>query len=408
MKIGLLAYHSAINYGATLQLLSTYMYLKNHGADPVVINWVPMDLDVFYARRSTEQQRAYCRQLRQQIWRETSLCRTSEEVARQIEAEHIDAVIVGSDAVAQHHPAMERAIFPCRRIVYIQKYTSDRMFPNPFWGQFNDYLSHPIPVAVMSASSQDSAYPLFTPWLKHRMCKAINSYAYLSVRDKWTQAMMEHVTNGKLRPAVTPDPVFAFSDNAQSLIPGKQEILKKYGLPEQYILLSFKKEHKTVTQEWLDAFEAVARQEGFASVLLPFPDVPSFGNLDHQVPLPLSPIDWYALIKYSAGYVGHNMHPIVVSLHNAVPFFSFDNYGKKLLGGRRYTDQSSKILHLLSLADLTDNRLSCLKAGFTPPVAAAVFRQLRSCPIQKEQAFAQAYGLQYQQMMADIMDSITR
>lgn len=28
MRIGLLAYHSAINFGATLQLLSTYMFLR--------------------------------------------------------------------------------------------------------------------------------------------------------------------------------------------------------------------------------------------------------------------------------------------------------------------------------------------------------------------------------------------
>jgi len=402
MKIGLLAYHSAINYGATLQLLSTYMYLKNHGHEPVVINWVPSDLEAFYVRRSTEQQRAYCRQIRQQIWHETSLCRTAEEVAREVEAEHIDAVIVGSDAVAQHHPAVERAVFPCRRIVYIQKYTSDRMFPNPFWGQFNDYLPRPVPVAVMSASSQDSAYPMFTPWLKRRMRGAIERYAYISVRDTWTQAMVEHVTDGKRCPAVTPDPVFAFNDNASSLVPGKAEILERYGLPEPYILLSFKKEHNTVTQEWLETFEAVARQEGYTSVLLPFPDVPSFGRLDHQVSLPLSPLDWYALIRYSAGYVGHNMHPIVVSLHNAVPFFSFDNYGKKLLGGRRYTDQSSKILHLLDQAELTDYRISCLHAGFTPPAAAFVFHKLRHCPVQKEQAFADAYARQYRQMMTDI------
>lgn len=408
MKIGLLAYHSAINYGATLQLLSTYMYLRNHGVEPVVINWVPADLEAFYVKRSTEQQRDYCRQIRQQIWRETNLCRTAEDVARTIDTEHIEAVIVGSDAVAQHHPTMERAIFPCRRIIYIQKYTSDRMFPNPFWGQFNDYLQHPVPVAVMSASSQDSAYPLFTPWLKRKMRKAVEGYAYLSVRDTWTQKMMERVTNGRLCPPVTPDPVFAFNDNAQDLVPDKAEILKKYGLPEQYILLSFKKEHNSVTQAWIDEFEKAARQEGYTAVSLPFPDVASFGTLDHQVSLPLSPIDWYALIKYAAGYVGHNMHPIVVSLHNAVPFFSFDNYGKKLMGGRRYTDQSSKILHLLARAGLLENRISCLQAGFTPPAAADVFSQLRRCSTQKELAFAETYRQQYRQMMADIMASITR
>ena len=45
MRIGLLAYHSAINFGATLQLLSTYMFFKNNGYEPIVINWVASDLE---------------------------------------------------------------------------------------------------------------------------------------------------------------------------------------------------------------------------------------------------------------------------------------------------------------------------------------------------------------------------
>ena len=44
MKIGLLAYHSVCNFGAMLQLLSTYMFLKNHGHEPMFINLVAKDL----------------------------------------------------------------------------------------------------------------------------------------------------------------------------------------------------------------------------------------------------------------------------------------------------------------------------------------------------------------------------
>ena len=56
MKIGILAYHSACNFGATLQLLSTYSYLKNNGHDPLVINWVPEDLEDFYRKPTPEAQ----------------------------------------------------------------------------------------------------------------------------------------------------------------------------------------------------------------------------------------------------------------------------------------------------------------------------------------------------------------
>lgn len=44
-------------------------------------------------------------------------------------------------------------------------------------------------------------------------------------------------------------------------------------------------------------------------------------NFDFSITTPLPPLDWYALIKYAKGYIGENMHPIVVALHNAVPCF---------------------------------------------------------------------------------------
>ena len=227
MRIGLLAYHSAINFGATLQLLSTYMFFKNNGYEPIVINWVASDLEAFYNSRSQEGQRSFSLNLRQNIWTESRLCRTSKEVANVISDYNIGGVIIGSDAVCQHHPTIERVSFPCRSIIKIQKYTTDRLFPNVFWGDFLNYLPHPVPVAVMSASSQDSAFNYFGPSLKKKMNKYIYRYSYLSVRDVWTQKMFSHISNGTIIPPVTPDPVFAFNYNAGCLVPNREDILKK-------------------------------------------------------------------------------------------------------------------------------------------------------------------------------------
>ena len=110
MKIGLLAYHSACNMGATLQLLSSYCYWKNAGHEPIVINWIPQDLENYYINSTPLSQRELQVQLRKQLWRETDLCRTIEEVARVIEKEKIEAVVIGSDSVAQHHTFHDRII----------------------------------------------------------------------------------------------------------------------------------------------------------------------------------------------------------------------------------------------------------------------------------------------------------
>ena len=406
MKIGLLAYHSAINFGATLQLLSTYMYLKNHGHYPVIINWVAADMESDYDNGSPTAQLSAHRQLRKLLWHETSLCRTEQDVAEAIKAEGIEAVIIGSDAVCQHHTKRERTIFPCRKIIAIEPATSDRLFPNPFSALWNDLLPHPIPVAVLSASSQDSQYKYFPKTTCAAMKKQIMSYNYVSVRDAWTQDMFVYVTKGASMPEVTPDPVFAFEQNAGSLLPSKEETLRRYNLPEKYILLSFINE-RTVSQQWINSFQETAAADGYTCVKLPFSQKDGFGKMRKNIPLPLSPLDWFAIIKYSSGYVGNNMHPIVVSLHTGTPFFSFDNYGLKRFNGLLASDRSSKIKHILHSAALEDWRISCISKTFSAPSPNNIYNRLKSFDCNKSKTFARGYYKRYQDMMENIIQSLT-
>ncbi len=405
MKIGLLAYHSACNFGATLQLLSTYMYFKNAGYEPIIINWIASDLERYYQRVTPQLQYQLHEDLRKQLWKETALCRTSEDVAQVIEKEKIEAVVIGSDAVCQHHPLLERIIFPTRTIIHIQKLTSDRMFPSPFWGLFNRYLTKSVPVAVLSASSQDSAYEYIPCKIRKEMAEAVGQYRYMSVRDSWTADMIASITHQKSCPEVTPDPVFAFNYNAGILVPSKEEICTRFHLPERYILLSFIHPY-TVSQAWLNEFEQLAEKHGIACVMLPFSHKASFGDLKHKIDLPLSPLEWYALIKYAAGYVGHNMHPIVVSLHNQTPFFSFDNYGIKKWNGFYASDTSSKIRHILGLANQSAQRISCIHRGFKAPAPAWILDKILHFDKTKSNIFAAAYYAKYQRMMQDIENAI--
>ena len=218
---------------------------------------------------------------------------------------------------------------------------------------------------------------------------------------------MSHITRGKLLPDVTPDPVFAFEQNASHVVPEKEVLLKRYNLPDDYILMSFINK-TTVTQQWIDSFAAIAASHGKTCVMLPFAHAESFGQLAHTISLPLSPIDWYALIKYSSGYVGHNMHPIVVSLHNNVPFFSFDNYGTKRFNGLWPSDESSKIRHILQLADLMEQRVSCLSKKFKAPAPEFVYNRLIATDKQKQREFAGEYLALYNDMMRRALHSITK
>lgn len=405
MKIGILTYHAACNFGANLQVLSTIGYLQQHGYTPIVLDYTADDFTAFYKQITPpEVYNAYC-QFRAEFMPLSHHCDSAEELANTIENEKIDAVIIGSDAVAQHHPLFERIIFPTRHIVSIDHMTQDRYFPNPFWGTFLDHMECSVPLALLSASSQDSNYHLFLPNIRRQMYQRLQQFSYLSVRDEWTQEMFVSLSNGRLQVPVTPDPVFAFNNNCKDIIPTKDHIRIKYHLPEKYIVLSFLDSH-IVTKEWLQQFQTIANAHGIACVALPFPQGQKFQHtLEYEIPTPLLPLDWYALIKYSQGYIGNNMHPIVVSLHNANPFFSFDNYGIKKFNGFCTNDYSSKIKHILHLAGLEDYRISCLARTFTPPTPRYVMDKLLHFPIDQTRRFAENYYGQYKNMMQQILHS---
>ena len=407
MKIGLLAYHAVCNFGAMLQLLSTYMFLKNHGHEPVIINWVAKDLENYYAQNTPISQIENQLKLRLQLWKETALCRTIKDVANIISNEQIDAVIIGSDAVAQHHPLFERIVFPCRNIIAINSVTSDVLFPNPFWGIWTDYLDKPVPVALMSAASQDSKYKYISKKLRKQMKERIMAFSYVSVRDVDTQKMFSFITEGQCCPSVTPDPVFAFNQNAASLVPSKEELMKKYGLSDKYMLISFKNEKRSnVSQTWLNKFQDIAKHHGIQCVSLPFSTSLSTGELESEIALPLNPIDWYTLLKYSCGYIGNNMHPIVVCIHNAVPFFSFDNYGTKHANGLFCDSSTSKIRHILKVANLLDCRIASNSLFRRTPSPEHVFNKLQTFDKAKCKNFAQGYLNKYNEMMTKILERL--
>ena len=405
MKIGLLAYHAACNFGAFLQLLSTIEYIKKQGDEPRVINWVPRDFRKDYEKRSLPEVRELYAKLQKEYYPLTELCETAKDVASVIEKEGIDAVIVGSDAVCQHHPFRERFHFPVRRIFYIAHPTSDRMYPNCFWGDFNKYLKKPIPVSMISGSSQDSKYYYISGRTKKNMKKSIKDFCYISVRDDWSQKMIQYISDGEIVPEVTPDPVFAFNQNAEHLLPSKEKLVERFNIPENYLILSFKGK-KSVDQKWIDEFQCIANKNGLPCVKLPYADAAAFGNIKYSVGDGITPLEWFAFIKYSKGYVGNNMHPIVSSLANGVPFYSFDNYGISSKKSNMLNGESSKIYHILSKSEFLGNRAFVGGTKYVSPSPSYVWDAIKNFDLVKEKKFALDYYAEYSKMMRNVYSAL--
>ena len=403
-KIGILTYYSVCNFGANLQALSTYYYFKNRGYNVIFINWIPDTLENYYKNiipviQIHEHERFVNNYLIQ-----TRRCKTDKDIVNVIIEEKIDAIIVGSDAVLQHHPLLSRIHFSTKTIVYIASIGQDRCAPNPFWGSFIDNLPYRIPICMMSGSSQNSSYKLSNPKERPMLKKLLEQFSYISTRDDWTSKMVAYYTNNEIIPDITPDPVFAFNYNFKDL-PSREEILIKYNLPNNYVLLSFHNS-SIVSDLWLASFEAELLKYNVSCVAFPFPQGITYTNkLQYKIDLPLSPIDWYSLIRYSSGYIGNNMHPIVVCLHNSIPCFSFDNYG--IIKWKLFVNEkSSKIYHIMKTFGVLDYRVSCLrhKSKFPSPETVVAF--LRRFPIQRVSETAAEYLLKYKEMMAKIEKAI--
>jgi hypothetical protein len=321
----------------------------------------------------------------------------------------IHAIVIGSDAVVQHKSLYSRVHFPTRSIVTVAPPPPPHLvYPNPFWGSLVHMLPGNIPILMMSVSSQNERFIGIQGRSRNQMWGTLKLLPYISVRDRWTQKMFQHISRGALHPKITPDPVFAFNQNAGELIQPKDELVKRFGLAEKYILFSFV-EKMIVDEGWVSRFADIALLNGYQCLMLPMPNGHCLGPIPlvPQLPNPLSPLDWYGLIKYSSAYIGHNMHPMVVAMHNNVPFYTFDYYG--ILYLRMFLNsKSSKIYDILERAGLLSQRSADIGPFASPPDPNLVFESVMHLKghssIQTE--FSNLILEEYNQMMSELSDTI--
>lgn len=351
MKIGILTYHFVSNFGANLQTLSTFEYFKNAGYEPIIINWVPKDLEKYYEKVVPRiQNEAFHQFAKNKYSCITNICRNSKDIAAEIDREGIELIVIGSDAVLTYIPMLCRWHLTKRGFIY-KKPCIDSDFPNAFWGDFVDYLNMPVRLAVMSGSAQNTNYSRIF-FKKELFKKALARFSFFSVRDIWTQNMIKKLSRGELIPDITPDPVFAFNQNVKDQF-SKEDILKKFGLKDNYVLVSV---DNNISPEWEKQVEMELAKHGLTAYELPQANKPGRSVLEHQLKFPIDPMEWYGLIKYSKGYVGELMHPVLCSLHNLIPLYVVDTYGFKMKGETYGINPlSSKTYQIMSRFGLLDH-----------------------------------------------------
>lgn len=359
-NIGILTYHCIPNFGAQLQTLSTVGYLRKHGYNPIVLNWFPEDLEAYYHNRVPKIQFDCQYFFSQEEMPVSRLCRTIEDIANEIQRLSLDGIIIGSDALFDYTPKSLRYNISLRRLKKIPIHTtSNHTLPNPFWGSFNDVLEQRLPIAGLSISSQNMPYSKLSKDENKEISRLINNFDVLTVRDQWTKDMVVKVA-GRNDVKITPDPVFSLNENIEMYIT-KEEICKRFNLPENYVLISFL--YSLLPDSFVNSIiRQIENLTCFECVSIPMPDNLKRFDTKHVVNHPITAVEWYYLIKYSGGYIGERMHPIVVALHNSVPFFCFDQYGtRKVIIPRllsKYIPGSSKVYDILDKSGFLENMCS--------------------------------------------------
>lgn len=352
MKIGILTYHFVSNFGANLQTLSTFEYFQKSGHTPIIINWIPEDLEDYYKTVvPKEQNNAFHFFAKKRYTNISRICRNSIDIAKVIDENELDLIVIGSDAVLTYIPIIKR-LHICRLGIKYVKPCIDSDFPNAFWGDFLCYTNHPVKLALMSASAQNTKYSAIL-FHKKKFEMALNAFSYISVRDIWTKKMIANLTHNRKDVKITPDPVFAFNYNVYDQYT-KDYIITKFNLNERYALLTA--DNNLIKKEWKKQLEEEFKKHCITLYELPQANKKQKYELSNVLNFPIDPMEWYGLIKYADAYIGELMHPILVALHNSTPLFAIDTYGFKSKGEKYGIDpESSKTYQIINRFDLMEN-----------------------------------------------------
>lgn len=401
MKVGILTYHWVANFGANLQTLSTVGFFKSNNIDVRIINWVPEDLEKHYEKVASKVQFDAHKQFSKKYFEMTRLCRTSLDIADVIKEEGIDLVVIGSDAVLTYVPFRKQFMLSKRGIIRNKPY-SDSVLPNPYWGDFQSKIN--VKCVLMSASAQNTEYGKTVLFLAtNKIGGLLDKMKYISVRDVWTQRMLAFLSHNKIIAPITPDPVFAFNYNVSGIMDEKKELelKERFHLEKKYILFSV--DNSILSDEWVLQFNNLATEKGYEVIELPRSIGEQHTALKKKITLPLDPLDWYQLIKYSSGYVGVLMHPLLVSLHNTVPVFSIDTYG--FTKNNVFDRESSKIYHIMKRFNLLQHNYYNIKAGKNIPDPNEVMSSITTFDKESCKNMSDLLYLEYKEMMNNILNA---
>lgn len=102
------------------------------------------------------------------------------------------------------------------------------------------------------------------------------------------------------------------------------------------------------------------------------------------------------------------MHPIIVSLHNAVPCFSIDNWGKINFWGKKKNDGSSKVLHHIMSVFNVENCHRFIENFKCEVTSYEIISALETFPVEHVRDISKKMLNEYNLNMKEILNKISQ
>ncbi len=321
MKIGILTFHRAINYGAVMQAYSLQTRLQNEFPEDEVeiIDYNSRTRELFkikcplvfcYRRSIREgiqkiiQTLSFHKALKRLKLSKSLLGATNDQVC-EFMSNRYDVVVVGSDAVFNWN---------------------DIGIPNPYF--LSDVkVKHKLSYA---ASSHLQKYRSMTEEQKCYLHDALADFSYIGVRDESSRGFVEFIT-GKDRGEHNCDPTIFLDMGFDEMNLRKKLCRHKFDFHKKTVFVMLMKPEyaRFVRQYFGDDVQIVALMDG--------------NRYADRYLYDLNPFEWAKVFQYGSLLVTDYFHGTILALKNGIPVLSIDSSRYGMSG--EYESKASDLLN---------------------------------------------------------------
>ena len=312
MKIAMITFSCAFNYGAVLQTYGLYSYLKNRGHEIYVIDYIPdrYNLDAEnYADMAIKRTRLWKYiPFSKTVWKKTRLAQMKQNRAnfRQFLEKNIELThkYFSFEELSKDVPDADLYITGSDR-VWNPDFVWEGLIDKPYYFAFLSDEAKKISYASSFGKSKltDSELEIAKKYL--------SKYNYLSVREKTGVDVIKAMGLDAVEVA---DPTVLAGREVFS------ELAKKNSWMDMPYMVLFQ---ITFHQELYEACKSIANKNGLKLILL-IPDVFQASNLDYEGKIVLPSVEeWIGYLENAAYVVTDSFHATVFSIMFERPFSSY-------------------------------------------------------------------------------------